>query len=162
MKPTTSLLAALLIACQPALAFEVGEFRSGMSRDQVRTTLKSWNFDKSIETGDTLMAYDPPEVPASRRYVFIFCNDKLVGFDQEIAGSLRNFITITSNYNAQYGQPVKVLALTNVVGSGEKNTLTMYWRKMGDITGVRYILLPSSEQLTITYQVTNNCWQAPR
>lgn len=147
---------------QSAQAFEVGEFKSGMTRDQLKSTLKSWNFENNLETGDTLVAYDSADSPANRRYVFIFCNDKLVSFDQEIVGSFRNFITVTSDYNVQYGDPLKLLALTNVVGAGEKNTLAIYWRKMNDIIGIRYILQPNSEQLSVTYQVSNNCWRAPR
>ncbi|MHB1176652.1 MAG: hypothetical protein ACYCZJ_16195 [Sulfuriferula sp.] len=157
------LLALILIACyQPASAFEVGEFKSGMTRDQLKTTLKSWNFENKVESGDTLMAYDSSDSPAGRRYVFLFCNDKLVGFDQEMVASFSNFVTITGNFNTQYGNPLKVIALHNVVGAGEKNTMAIYWRKISDIIGVRYILQPNSEQLTTTYQVSNNCWQAPR
>lgn len=163
MNTKIALLAfTLLMLGQSAQAFEVGEFKSGMTRDQLKSTLKTWNFENNLETGDTLVAYDSADSPANRRYVFIFCNDKLVGFDQEIAGSFRNFITVTSNYNAQYGDPLKLVALSNVIGAGEKNTMAIYWRKMNDIIGVRYILQPNSEQLSITYQVSNNCWRAPR
>jgi len=162
--PTKTVLLALILFAwfQSAQAFEVGEFKSGMTRDQLKTTLKSWNFENKVEAGDTLMAYDSSDSPANRRYVFIFCNDKLVGFDQEMAASFSNFITVTSNFNTQYGNPLKVVALHNVVGAGEKNTMAIYWRKMNDVIGVRYILQPNSEQLTTTYQVSNNCWQAPR
>ena len=163
MHTKTVLLALTLLACyQSALAFEVGEFKSGMTRNQLKITLKSWNFENNVDAGDTLMVYDAPDSPAGRRYVFIFCNDKLVGFDQEMAASFSNFITVTSNFNTQYGNPLKVVALHNVVGAGEKNTMAIYWRKMSDVIGVRYILQPNSEQLTTTYQVSNNCWEAPR
>ena len=163
MHTKTALLALTLLACcQSVQAFEVGEFKSGMTRNQLKTTLKSWNFENNIETGDTLMVYDAPDSPAGRRYVFIFCNDKLVGFDQELAASFSNFVTITSNFSTQYGNPLKLVALHNVVGPGEKNTMAVYWRKMSDVIGVRYILQPNSEQLTTTYQVSNNCWEAPR
>ncbi len=163
MHTKNALLALTLFICsQSTPAFEVGEFKSGMTRDQLKATLKSWNFENKVETNDTLMAYDSSDNPASRRYVFVFCNDKLVGFDQEMTASFNNLITVTGNFNTQYGNPIKVIALHNVVGSGEKNTMAIYWRKVSDIIGVRYILQPNSEQLTTTYQVSNNCWQAPR
>jgi hypothetical protein len=28
--------------------------------------------------------------------------------------------------------------------------------------GVKYVLYPAGEQLSMTWQVSNNCWQAPR
>lgn len=161
-KKNAALFLALFLLDSTAWAFEVGEFKSGMTRDQLKSALKSWNFKNNLETSDTLVAYDSADNPANRRYVFMFCNDKLVGFDQDIVGSFRNFITVTGNYNIQYGDPMKLLALNNVLGAGEKNTLAIFWRKMNDIVGVRYLLQPNSEQLSITNQVSNNCWRAPR
>jgi hypothetical protein len=38
----------------------------------------------------------------------------------------------------------------------------MFWRKGSDYMGVKYALYPASEQLSMTWQVNNNCWQAPR
>jgi hypothetical protein len=163
MNPNITLLAlACLVFSQTAAAFEVGEFKSGMTRDQLKTTLKSWNFEKSIETADTLTVYDATDNAAARRYLFVFCNDRLVGFDQDVPGTFRNFTTITGNYNAEYGNPIKVQALNNVIASGAQNTLVIYWRKFSDIIGVRYQQMPYNEQLTLTNQISNNCWQAPR
>ena len=153
---------ACLVFSQTAGAFEVGEFKSGMTREQIKTTLKSWNFEKSIETPDTLMTYDATDNAAARRYLFTFCNDRLVGFDQDVPGSFRNFTTITGNYNTEYGNPIKVQALNNVIATGAQNTLVIYWRKFSDIIGVRYQQMLYNEQLTLTNQISNNCWQAPR
>jgi hypothetical protein len=36
----------------PAQAWEVGEFRNGMTRAEVIATLKSWNFDKMLPAGN--------------------------------------------------------------------------------------------------------------
>lgn len=163
MNPRILLLAAAcLVFSQTAGAFEVGEFKSGMNREQIKTVLKTWNFEKSIETPDTLMTYDATDNAAARRYLFIFCNDRLVGFDQEVPGSFRNLTTIIGNYNTDYGNPIKIQALNNVIGAGEKNTLSIFWRKFSDIIGVRYQQMPYNEQLTLTNQISNNCWQAPR
>jgi hypothetical protein len=38
----------------------------------------------------------------------------------------------------------------------------MFWRKGSDYMGVKYALYRTSEQLSMTWQVNNNCWQAPR
>ena len=163
MNPHTLLFTAVcLVFSQTVGAFEVGEFKSGMTRDQIKTTLKSWNFEKSIETADTLTVYDAADNVAARRYLFVFCNDRLVGFDQDVPGTFRNFTTITGNYNTDYGNPIKVQALNNVIASGAQNTLVIYWRKFSDIIGVRYQQMPYNEQLTLTHQISNNCWQAPR
>jgi hypothetical protein len=159
---TLGLLAGLLFAL-PAQAWEVGEFRNGMPRAAVETALKTWNFDKSLTVGnDGLFVYDLPGNPAGRRFLFTFCNDKLVALDQEVDPAFRHFIVIASNYSNLYGNPLKVIPHTGVIATGETNLLAMFWRKGSDYLGLKYVLYPASEQLSMTWQINNNCWQAPR
>jgi hypothetical protein len=157
-------ICCLFLICLPHVqAWEVGEFRNGMPKAEVVEALKTWKFGKIIDVGrDGVFAYDLPESPAGRRYLFSFCNDKLVSFDQEIDASFRNFIVIASNYSNLYGNPLRVIPDTNVVASGEKDVLAMFWRKGMDYLGLKYALYPTGEQLSQTWQVNNNCWQAPR
>lgn len=164
MAPLTPycLFAALLLA-PAAQAWEVGEFRHGMTRAEVEQALRSWNFDKTLPAGDdALFAYDLPSNPAGRRFLFSFCNNKLVAFDQEVEPAFRHFVVVASNYSNQYGNPLKVIPYSSVIASGEKNLLAMFWRKGADYIGLKYVLYPASEQLSMTWQVSNNCWQAPR
>jgi hypothetical protein len=159
---TLGLLAGLLLAL-PAQAWEVGEFKNGMTRAEVEQALKSWNFDQTVPVGnDGLFAYDLPNNPAGRRFLFSFCNNKLVSFDQEVEPAFRSFVVIASNYSNLYGNPIKVIPYSSIVATGEKDLLAMFWRKGGDYMGLKYVLYPSSEQLSMTWQINNNCWQAPR
>ena len=152
----TALLAA------SAMAFEVAEFKNGMTRDQVRELLAGWHFDRIQDSAETLLAYDQPEKGTNRQFQFHFCNDRLAGFEQAMKPSVRNFIVITNNYIATYGQPIKVDAGVSVISSGEKNSIALNWRKGNEIVGVRYQLLPGSENLSVAYEVPNTCWQTPR
>ncbi|MFO7543572.1 MAG: hypothetical protein R6W97_12310 [Thiobacillus sp.] len=156
------LLAGCMLAL-PVQAWEVGEFKNGMSVAEVDLALKSWKFDKTMTVGnDSLLAYDLPDSRAGRRFLFSFCNGKLVSFDQEIEPSFRNFVIVASNYSNIYGNPIQVIPYTSVISSGEKNLLAIFWRKGGDYIGLKYVLYPRSEQLSMTWQISNNCWQAPR
>lgn len=155
--------ALLLALATPASAFEIDEFKSGMRREKVKELLKTWNFDKVQDfSQDTLIAYDLGSKGTNRQFVFNFCNDKLVGFEQEVKPSLKSFISIVSNFNAKYGQPSKVDAETGVVSTGEKQTLGMFWRKGIDIIGIRMQLLASNDQVLLIHQSPNNCWPTPR
>lgn len=159
---TLACLAGLTLAA-PATAWEVGEFKNGMTRAEVDQALKTWNFDKTLPVGsDGLFAYDLPNNPAGRRFLFTFCNDKLVGFDQEVEPAFRHFVVIASNYSNLYGNPIKVIPYTSVVANGEKNLLAMFWRRGSDYIGLKYVLHPTGEQLSMSWQIGNNCWQAPR
>lgn len=156
------LLAGLLLA-PSAHAWEIGEFKNGMTRIEVEQALKTWNFDQALSVGnDGLLVYDQSDNPAGRRFLFTFCNGKLVAFDQEVEPAFRHFVVIASNYSNLYGNPLKVIPYTSVIASGEKNLLAMFWRKSSDYIGVKYVLYPTSEQLSMTWQINNNCWQAPR
>ena len=145
-----------------AAAFEVGEFRNGLTRGQVKEMLTSWRFDRVQDSAETLLAYDLPEKNSNRSFRFHFCNDRLVTLEQAMKASVRNFIVITNNYLGTYGQPMRVDAGINVISSGEKNGLTINWRKGNDIIGVRYQQLPGGEALAVVYEVSNTCWQTPR
>lgn len=151
------------LAALPAVAFEVDSFKSGMTREQVRGALKTYNFERVQDFSDTtLIAYDTPEKGSNRQFVFDFCNDKLVGLQQEMGPSIRNLMIVVSNYNAKYGQPSKVTANTNVTSIGERNELAFFWRKGLDVLGVRYVTTAPVEQLMLQYETPNNCWQVPR
>lgn len=146
-----------------ANAFEVDAFKSGQSKEQVREALKTYTFDKVQDfSAQTLIAYDQPEKGTNRQFVFDFCNDKLVGFQQEMAPSPRNLTIIVNNYITKYGQPFKVSATSNVTSIGDKNELGFYWRRGPDVIGVKYSVTTPIEQLLLQYDVSNNCWQTPR
>ena len=159
---TLALVAGLLLAL-PALGWEVGEFRNGMTRAELDEALKSWNFDQRLMVGsDSVYVYDGPDNPAGRRFLFTFCNDRLVSFSQEIEPTFGHFVIVASNYSSLYGHPLEVVPQTSVIASGQTSQLAMFWRKGPDYVGLRYAELPASEKLTMTWQVSNNCWQAPR
>jgi hypothetical protein len=150
------------ILCTSARAFDVAEFKSGMSREQVREHLTGWRFDRVQNSGDTLLAYDLPERNSFRQFRFQFCNDKLVGLEQSMKASVRNFIVISNNYITTYGQPIRVSTGVNVVASGEKNAMVLHWRRGNETVAVRYQQLGDSEQLALIYEMPNTCWQSPR
>jgi hypothetical protein len=162
---TLTLLIALLpaFAVPGAHAWQAGEFYNGMSRAHVEQALKSWKFGKITPLGsDALLAQDPSDQPGARNYEFHFCNDKLVGFEQLIKPSFQSFITLAGNYSNQYGSPIYTMPYTKVIASGPISQLGLFWRKGADFIGVRYTESSFGEQLRLSWQVSNDCWSAPR
>lgn len=157
------LLLCLGLSPLVAHAFEVDEFKSGMSRDKVKEALQSYRFDRVQEfSATTLIAYDQPEKGGNRQFIFDFCNDRLVGLQQEMKPVFRNLIVIVNNYNKTLGQPIKVDTSNNITSAGEKDVLAFYWRKGLDLVGLKYIWMQPVEQLMLQYDTSNNCWQIPR
>ncbi|MDW8324185.1 MAG: hypothetical protein RMK60_08800 [Burkholderiales bacterium] len=162
MHKTLSILLGALLAC-PACAFQVADFESGMGKAEVMEKLiTQWNFDKVEEpSADTILAYDTqPEL--NRRYLFRFCKGKLTGFEQDIKPSMKALAIVINNYTHKYGQPVRVYANTHVVSNGEKHVLGLFWKSGADHIGVKYIILPTVEQMSLSFETSNLCYPTPR
>lgn len=157
------LLFTVLFSALSAHAFEVAEFKSGMAQNEVRQLLISnWNFDKVVEpSDDVILAYDQDPAIA-RRYQFRFCKGKLVGFEQDVRPSLKALIIATNNNNQQYGQPMRVYSNMHVVSNGEKAVYALFWKQNTDYFGVKYTVLPASEQMSLSFDAQNLCYTSPR
>ena len=155
---------AVTVTSLSAHAFVVAdEFKSGMAQSEVKNLLlANWNFDYVQEpSDDVILAFDnDPSI--ARRYQFRFCKGKLVGFEQDVRPSLKSLIISVSNYNQQYGQPSRVYSNTHVVSNGEKAVFALFWKNNLEFTGVKYIVLPSNEQMSLSFDVNNLCYPTPR
>lgn len=157
---TIFMLAGFVPATQ---AFQLDEFRNGMSKEKLREVLAGWKFDRIQDFSDTtVIAYDQPEKRTFRQYTFTFCNDKLVALQHELKPSLRNFIITSNNYIASNGQPMKVDTNSSVISTGEKSSIALFWRAAGEVVGIKYSILPAEEELAIVYEVPNSCFNIPR
>lgn len=156
-------LCTLLSLAPAALAFEVAEFKSGMAQNEVKQLLlANWNFDRIVEpSDDVILAYDnDPNI--ARRYQFRFCKGKLVGFEQDVRPSLKALVISVNNYNNQYGQPTRVYSNTHVVSNGEKAVFALFWKSGAEFIGVKYIVLPHVEQMSLSFDASNLCYPTPR
>ena len=163
LRPALVPLFSIMALASSASAFEVAEFKSGMAQNDVKQQLiANWNFDRIVEpSDDVILAYDnDPNI--ARRYQFRFCKGKLVGFEQDVRPSLKGLIITVNNYNTQYGQPARVYSNTHVVSNGEKAVFAMFWKNNLEFIGVKYIVLPNVEQMSLSFDVNNLCYQTPR
>lgn len=163
MRRLVPALTALLGVVPVALAFEVAEFKSGMAQNEVKQLLlANWNFDRVVEpSDDVILAYDnDPNI--ARRYQFRFCKGKLVGFEQDVRPSLKALVISVNNYNNQYGQPTRVYSNTHVVSNGEKAVFALFWKNGAEFVGVKYIVLPHVEQMSLSFDASNLCYPTPR
>lgn len=163
MKPLRLFVVATLLSSSAVQAFEVAEFKSGMAQNEVKQQLlANWNFDRLLEpSDDVILAYDTdPNI--ARRYQFRFCKGKLVGFEQDVRPSLKALIISVNNYNQQYGQPYRVYSNTHVVSNGEKAVFALFWKNNMEYIGVKYIVLPNNEQMSLSFDSNNLCYPTPR
>lgn len=155
--------AATLLVASAAQAFEVAEFKTGMAQNEVRNQLiANWNFDRIAEpSDDVILAYDN-DPGIARRYQFRFCKGKLVGFEQDVRPSLKSLIITVNNYNSQYGQPHRVYSNTHVVSNGDKAVFALFWKNGAEFIGIKYLMLPNTEQMSLSFDASNLCYPTPR
>lgn len=161
--PVFVLFCLSLCATTAARAFEVAEFKSGMAQSEVKMLLlANWNFDRVVEpSDDVILAYDNDPAIA-RRYQFRFCKGKLVGFEQDVRPSLKALIISVNNYNQKFGQPARVYSNTHIVSNGEKAVFALFWKNNLEYAGVKYIVMPNAEQMSLSFDANNLCYSTPR
>jgi len=76
--------------------------------------------------------------------------------------SLKALVITVNNYNNQYGQPARVYSNTHIVSNGEKAVFALFWKNGVDTIGVKYIVLPDVEQMSLAFDASNLCYSTPR
>jgi hypothetical protein len=55
-----------------------------------------------------------------------------------------------------------VYSNTHVVSNGEKAVFALFWKNNLEYTGVKYIVLPNTEQMSLSFDNNNLCYPTPR
>ncbi len=157
------LAVSAIMLCGSSHAFDVANFKTGMTKSEVQALMPGWGFDKILDTApDTILAYDNLDKETHRRFRLQFCNDRLAGVEQWMKASPKHLVVITGNYTRQYGQPYWVDSGVSVVSSGEKHSMFMSWRNNEDFISVRYAMFTIGEDLSVFHESPNSCWKAPQ
>jgi hypothetical protein len=157
------LAGASVFFCATSHAFDIANFKTGMTREEVKAQLPGWGFDKIIEAApDTLLVYDNLEKETHRRFRLQFCNERLQGVEQWVKASSKHFATMSSNYTRQYGQPIWFDSGVNVISSGEKHSVYVAWKSGEDFISLRHAMFAVGEDLSVFHESTNACWKAPQ
>jgi hypothetical protein len=153
----------LFLFCSAAHGFDVANFKTGMTREEVRAQLPGWGFDKIADTAlDTILVYDNLEKETHRRFRLQFCNERLQGVEQWVKASSKHFAVMSSNFTRQYGQPIWFDSGVNVISSGEKHSIFVAWRNGEDFISIRHAMFTVGEDLSVFHESTNACWKSPQ
>ncbi len=68
----------------------------------------------------------------------------------------------SASSNQQHGQPNRVYSNTHVVSNGEKAVFALFWKNGAEFVGVKYIVLPNAEQMSLSFDANNLCYPTPR
>ncbi len=144
-------------------AFDIANFKTGMTREEVKTQLPGWGFDKILEPAvDTMLVYDNLEKGTHRRFRLQFCNERLQGVEQWVKASSKHFAVMSSNYTRQYGQPIWFEPGVSVISNGEKHSVFVAWRNGEDFISIRHAMFTVGEDLSVFHEATNACWKSPQ
>jgi hypothetical protein len=157
MHLTRYLLVCIAAYATAASGFEVNGYHDGMSRDDVSKI--AGKYANVRRTGpDTLLALTETGTYAN----FSFCKDRLVSIQQGHRATFKQLSHLVARFNALYGQPVHVQAVSTPQQTGELNELDLWWKSGADYAKVSYIRGPTGDDLSTSHQTSNSCFKVPR
>ena len=147
------LIGLIIFGCPEVFAFDVDGFKSGMTKEEAKETLKRWNFDRVDEEEDLISAYDTSET-GQRHIVLGFKNDKLNSFQKHFSPSMENFRLLLNKLTSVYGRPSESDSETSL-NTNETRKTTVRWKRRFEIIELCYIPIPDNKALyTIVYIVS--------
>ncbi len=143
-----ALIAGLLVSVDPSHAFELGNFKSGMSSAEARAA--------AHERGWIMVAAPPPlepKVPASRtsfdmthgKTSLEFCNDRLAGVRTVVPEGFKGIVSVMADLIERYGEP-RTRAYSLGSAPSEDSNLSFTWElKDGERREILYTDQGSAE-----------------
>lgn len=149
------MISLILLTPMIASSFEVLEYKSGMSKQTVKS-LASRNY-QLIDTNDGML-----EARGDGRdgMMFGFCNDRLSNVNIFWNANIKNLILVSSEFQSKYGTGItrsELKSLNSQYTSGPYYTLDMYWYKGNDRFTIMYGSQDRGDNMTVSYSTKTAC-----
>jgi len=141
----------LLLGTSTAQGFDVDGLKSGMKKEAVMAIFSRLNFENVLDKGDQVQFYDLNVKENNRYAVLTFKNNKLVGYSKNLRPSMSNYIRVFKELSEEYGRSVKCESTSETISVGEIEELHCTWISPIDEVSIIYSILPSSDQLSVSY-----------
>jgi len=142
-----------------ASAFEIDGFKSGMSLQEAKEVLNRYSYrDIDVSKNGILARH-----PFNNHWINIgFCDGKIVLYQKDLKPRFDFFTKLVEEKRKECGKPVDAWSRpTNVTSNIESNSIIFVWKLYDTIITVDYIEFSTNEQLSITYETYNKCWEIP-
>jgi len=143
----------LLISSVNVWAFDVDGFRSGMNNKDVENILTKWNFDKIVNRGDSIQAYDNQDKLTQRNFSFAFSNGKLTTYQKDFKPNMNNLIMLFDKLSRDYGKLTDSKSGVDLTIVGEVRYISFYWVNIKDSIELRYNMFEKNDQLSVVYEI---------
>jgi hypothetical protein len=155
---TICLASSLLCNSRAWAGFDWSGFKSGMSPAAVDAQLDRMGFQVRnrdvTDTGFSIVATSQ----ATGHFVSLsFCRDKLYLAQFDIESSFPNFVRTVQKYEREYGPASLVHPDSDVSAAGEKDSLSVWWKRPFGWFTVEYIKFPSNDQLSLIFEDKSVC-----
>jgi hypothetical protein len=140
-----------LLGTSTAQGFDVDGLKHEMKKEAVIAIFSRLNFENVLDKGDQVQFFDL-NIKENNRYAIVtFKNNKLVGYAKNLRPSMSNYIKAFKALSEEYGPTVKCESTSETISVGEIEELHCTWISPIDEVSIIYSILPSSDQLSVTY-----------
>jgi len=150
---------AVLFFLLPSIAhsFDTDGFKDGMSKEEIKKIVATWNFDTIQDENDSIIAFDKPDNGAHRFYQFFFCNNKLNYLQKGFEPSMKSYILLFKKLSSDYGTKIRGHSDIYITSNGENRFISLTWELPLESITLTYNIFPTNDDLTIRYQVYGKC-----
>jgi hypothetical protein len=147
----------LLIVATSGRAFDVGGFKTGMSKTAVLVNAeKSYTILKMDE--DTYIA----NASGGGYLSFNFCEERLVSIQKGFQANLRQVTLLVSEFKSKYGNPFSTAAGTRADSSGAIYEWGTWWDVGQEFVSIYFTGTEQGDSLSTSHQSKNKCFKVPR
>jgi hypothetical protein len=141
----------ILLGTSTAEGFDVDGLKNGMKKETVMAVFSRLNFESVLDKGDQIQFYDLNVKESNRYSVVTFKNNKLIGYSKSLKPSMSNYIKLFKALSEEYGRSVKCESTSETISVGDIEELHCTWTSPIDEVSIVYSILPSSDQLSVSY-----------
>ncbi len=156
----------MLVSLNGAQAFDVDGLKSGMSIEQAKSVIEKYSYGKVEIEENQIRAWDPPGPPGvtGRFIVLNFCKGKLALLQKHLKPRFDYFVRLVQEKRRELGPPVDAWSRpTDIKSHFESNSIYFLWKDGLTFIFIKvsYTEFGSNNQLDITNEIRNECWQIP-
>jgi hypothetical protein len=150
------LLVAVLVGSQ-ARGFELDGLRSGQSRAETLDQLQRLGLQIEERADGSVMGTRSWD----RFYSLSFCEGVLVQVQKTLRPTFSSFVELIDGFQRKYGQPVAVIPRLPDPTSVRHYSLSIAWRKQGELISADFTHFGPTDQLDIAFSVRQTCYRIP-
>ncbi len=162
MKPFLISICTTIAISTNAFSFEIDGFKKGMSLQDAKKVAVKQKYEKIEVSEDRIQAWDTPDSDDARFINIGFCRGMLVQVEKHLQPRFEFFTRLVQDKRNEFGKPIDVWSKpVDFTSNNPSNSVSFLWRHGKDFTTVSYTEFKHNNQLSLSQETYNSCWEIP-